>query len=192
MVWRHALSICSTCYGQGRINHWANRANTWGLALLGALRLNVKTPLYCFLCFYAVHHSSNMQSFLITAYSIYCRLRKLTTLAFIVFEWLTRIEPNSTTLNDPRIRSKSVHPLASAEVFPGWQRHNFAHGFQVADDAMKMDVHKTLFPFYPLVCAGWTSILNLLSQMFSTLRLSEMLILFINCLISIFSSTFYN
>jgi len=33
---------------QGRINHWANRANAWGLALLGASRLNIKTLLYCF------------------------------------------------------------------------------------------------------------------------------------------------
>jgi len=54
-----------------------------------------------------------------------------------------------------------------------------------------IDVHKTLYPFYPLVYTGWTSILNLLSEMFSTLRLSEMLLLFINCLISIFLSTFY-
>jgi len=30
-----------------------------------------------------------------------------------------RIEPNSTTLYNPRIRSKSVHPWASAEIFPG-------------------------------------------------------------------------
>jgi len=42
-------------------------------------------------------------------------LMKLTTLAFIVFEWLKRIETNSTTLYDPRIRSKSVHPWT---VFP--------------------------------------------------------------------------
>ena len=43
----------------------------------------------------------------------------------------------------------------------------------------------------PLVCTGWTSILNLLSEMFFTLRLSEMVFPFINCQISIFSSTFY-
>jgi len=30
----------------------------------------------------------------------------------------------------------------------GWQRRNFAYPFQVADDAMQMDVHKTLYPFY--------------------------------------------
>jgi len=92
-----------------------------------------------------------------------CRLRKLTTLAFIVFEWLERTEPNSTTLNDPRIKSKSVHPLASAAVFPGWQRRNFACPFQVSDDAMQMEWTFTK-PFNhstPLVC--W---LNLISQYF--------------------------
>jgi len=46
------------------------------------------------------------------------RLRKLTTFALIVFEWLKRIEPNSTTFYEPRIRSKSVHPWVSAEIFP--------------------------------------------------------------------------
>jgi len=29
-----------------------------------------------------------------------------------------------------------------------WQRHHFAYSFQVADDAMQMDTHKTLYPFY--------------------------------------------
>ena len=43
---------------------------------------------------------------------------------------------------------------------------------------------------FPFVCAGWTLIPNLLSEMFSTLRLSEMLFLFINCLISIFFEHF--
>jgi len=51
--------------------------------LPGASRLNIKT-LLGFSCLQAVHHASKLQSFL--------------TLAFIVFEWLKRIEPNSTTL----------------------------------------------------------------------------------------------
>ena len=38
----------------------------------------------------------------------------------------------------------------------------------------------------PLVYTSWTSILNLLSEMFSTLRLSSMPFLFINCLTPIF------
>jgi len=63
---------------------------------------------------------------------------------------------NSLSLYDPRIRSKSLHPWTSAaEIFPGWgQRGNFTYPFQVADDAMQMDVCKTLYPFNPLVCAG--------------------------------------
>jgi len=36
---------------QGQINHWANQANARGLALLVALRLNVKTLLYWFFMF---------------------------------------------------------------------------------------------------------------------------------------------
>jgi len=36
---------------QGRINHWAKRANARGLALLGASRLNIKTLLYRFFMF---------------------------------------------------------------------------------------------------------------------------------------------
>jgi len=40
-----------TCQ-QGRINHWANRSNVRGLALLGASRLNIKSLLYTgFSCF---------------------------------------------------------------------------------------------------------------------------------------------
>jgi len=30
----------------------------------------------------------------------------------------------------------------------GGQHQNFAYQFQVADDTMQMDVHKTLYPFY--------------------------------------------
>jgi len=50
-------------------------------------------------------------------------------------------------------------------------RRNFSKGgghveiyyaFQVADDAMQMDVHKTLYPFYPISLC-W---LNLNSQSF--------------------------
>jgi len=57
----------------------------------------------------------------------------------------------------------SIAPWASAEPFPGGgQRQNFAYPIQVADDAMKMDVHRTLCPFYRInLC--W---LNLISQSF--------------------------
>jgi len=37
--------------GQGQINHLENQANARGLALLGASRLNDKTPLYWFFMF---------------------------------------------------------------------------------------------------------------------------------------------
>jgi len=48
------------------------------------------------------------------------------------------------------------------KFFQGWQRRNFAYPFQVADDAMQMDVHKTLYPFCP-ISLRW---LNLNSQSF--------------------------
>jgi len=57
------------------------------------------------------------------------------------------------TVYDSRITSKSVHPCASAEI-------NFAYPFQVFDDAMQSDVHKMLYPFYPISLC-W---LNLNSQ----------------------------
>jgi len=73
------------------------------------------------------------------------------------------------------------------KYFLDWrQRSNFAYTLQVADNAMQMDVHKTLNLSSPLVCARLTSILNLLSELFSALGLSEMLFLFINCPITIF------
>jgi len=45
---------------------------------------------------------------------------------------------------------KSVHPWASAETFPGGKRRNFAYPLQVANDAMQMDIYRTLYPFYPI------------------------------------------
>ena len=89
------------------------------------------------------------------------RLRTLTTLEFIVFEWLQRVEPNSTTLYDRRIEicaSMGVLRFFSR----GGQHRNFAYPFQVADDAMQMDVYKTLCTFYPISLC-W---LNLNSQSF--------------------------
>jgi len=82
-------------------------------------------------------------------------------LAFKVLSGLKSIEPNSTTLYDPRIEigaSTGVRRIFSR----GGKHRNFAYPFQVADDAMQMDVHKTLCPFYPSgLC--W---LNLNSQSF--------------------------
>jgi len=42
------------------------------------------------------------------------------------------------------------------------QRRNFAYSFQGADDAIQMDLHKTLYPFYPISLCY----LNLSSQSF--------------------------
>jgi len=44
--------------------------------------------------------------------------------------------------------TQAPFPLASAEIFPVGQRRHFAYSFQVADDAMQMDVHKAFYPFY--------------------------------------------
>ena len=54
------------------------------------------------------------------------------------------------------------------------QRPNFAYSLQIAGDAMPMDIHKTFYPFYP-ISVRWL-ILNRLSEMFSAIRLSEMLV----------------
>jgi len=73
---------------QGRINHWANRANARGLALLGTSRLNIKTLLYWFFMFLAVHQSPRVKivEFFITAFSIFVR----ETDNFIIYRfWMT-------------------------------------------------------------------------------------------------------
>jgi len=71
------------------------------------------------------------------------------------------------------------------------ERPNFAYPLHVADDAMQMDVHKTLYSFYHISLC-W---LNLNSQSFvwnvfytSAIRNT---FIFINYLTSISSSTFY-
>jgi len=60
----------------------------------------------------------------------------LTTLALIVFEWLKRVEPNSAPFYNQIIRSKLMHPWASAAMFSIKTTQNFAYPFQVGDDAM--------------------------------------------------------
>jgi len=74
---------------------------------LEALRLNINTLLNWFFMYLRLFTTrQNCRAFRLL-HLIY-RLRKLTTLAFIIFERLKRIELNSTRLYDPRIRSKSV------------------------------------------------------------------------------------
>jgi len=117
-------------------------------------------------------------------YCVWNMLWKLTTLAFKVLSDLKRIEPNSTTLYDRRIEicaSMGVLRFFSR----GGQHRNFAYPFQVADDAVQMDVHKTLCPFYPISLRWLNLNSQSLSEMFSTLRLLEIIFLFIKTLISI-------
>ena len=176
------------CCMQGQISHWANRANARGLALLEASLLNIKRLLYLFFMFFGCSPRVKIVEILVwLAYG----LRKWKTLALIVFECLKRIEANSITLYDPRIESKSVQPRASAEIFHGGNVEVLLVLFRLLTMQCKWTFTKLFTLSIPLVCAGWTSILNLLSEMFSTLRLSGMPFLFINCLISISSSTFY-
>jgi len=89
-------------------------------------------------------------------------LRTLTTLAFIILEWLTRIEPKSTTLYDPWIRSKSLHPWASTDIFP---RVGNVEILLILFRLLTMQCEWTFTKrstlSTPLDYAGWTSILNL-------------------------------
>jgi len=99
------------------------------------------------------------------------RSRKLPTLAFIVSKCLKRIDLNSTTLYDPRIRiSASMGVRKNFSV--GWQRGNFAYPFRLLTIQCKRTYTKRFVVSTQLVCAGWASILNFLSEMFSTLWLS--------------------
>ena len=129
----HGLSTSrkhSTGSLQGRNNHWANRANVRGLALGYQ-----NAPLLVFHIFRLSITRQNCRAFWLLR--LVYRSGKLVTLAFIIFEWLKRIETNSTALYDPRIRSKSVHPVDVRRTFSRvGQRPNFADPLQVADDAM--------------------------------------------------------
>jgi len=67
----------------------------------------------------------------------------------------------------PRFITQEVDPNQcihgrSQKFFHGGQRRNFAYLFQVADDAMQINAHKTLYPFYPISLC-W---LNFRSQSF--------------------------
>jgi len=48
-----------------------------------------------------------------------------------------------------------VQPCASAQVLPGGGVNvENSYSFQVADDAMEMYLHKTLYRFYPMMDFG--------------------------------------
>jgi len=42
------------------------------------------------------------------------------------------------------------------KLFQGGERQNFAYPFQMDGDAMQMEVHKTLYPFYSISLC-WSS-----------------------------------
>ena len=159
-------------YRQGRINHWANRANARGLALGYQ-----NAPLLVLHVFRLFTTRQNCRAFWLLR--LVHRSEKLVTLAFIVFEWLRRVEANSTTLYDPRIRPKSAHPWTSAEIFPGWGSVEILLIlYRLLTMQCKWTFTKCFSLFTSLICAGWTSILNRLSETFKCF--------FINYLISIF------
>jgi len=72
-------------YRQGRINHWANRANARGLALLGASCLDIKTLLYWFFIFLGCSPCVKIVE-LIDNCVWYINSEELITLAFSVIE----------------------------------------------------------------------------------------------------------
>jgi len=121
----------------------------------GASRLNIKTLLVLHI-FGLFTTRQNCRAF--SLLRLVYRVSKLTPLVFIDFELLQRIEPNNTSRYDPRIdRNQCIQ-----KFFKGRQRQNFAHPFQVPDDAMQLDVHKTFYLFSPIIrCC-----LNLNSQSF--------------------------
>ena len=143
------------CYSQGRNNQWANRANARGLALEYQ-----NTYLLFFNAFRPFTTRQNCRAFCLVRLTY--RLRKLTTLAFIVFEWLKRIEANSTMLHDSRLRSKS----ASMGVRRSFSRvgnvENLIIIFRLLTVQCECMFTKRSNLSTPLVYAGWTSILNLL------------------------------
>ena len=169
-------------FEQGRISHWSNRANARGLALGYE-----NTPLLVFHSVRLFTMRQNCRAFWLL-HLVY-RSGKLITLAFIVFEWLKRIEPNSTTLSMTEdLYWKSVHPWTYAKIFLGKrQRPNSAYLFQVVDGAMQMDVHKTLRSnsFYPIsLCSLNLHSSSYIWNIFYTSAIRHAF-LFINCIISV-------
>jgi len=76
--------------------------------------------------------------------------------------------------------------MGVAEIFPGEVTSKFCLSFRFLTTQCKRTFTKRFTLSTPLISAGSTSILNLLSEMFFTLRLPEMLFLFINSLYPFF------
>jgi len=88
-------------------------------------------------------------SFLITAL-VYTRLKKLTTLAFIVWSDLKELNQTAPRSMIQELDRNQCIQGVCRNFFQRGQRRNFAYPFQVADDAIQMDVHKTLYLFHPI------------------------------------------
>ena len=95
-------------------------------------------------------------------------------------------------LHDSRVRSKSAS-MGVRRSFSsvGNVENLIIYPFQVADSAMRMDVHKTFNPFFPISLC-WLS-LNSQSFVLNVFYTSIIRNAFSvhNCLVSTFSSTFY-
>ena len=101
------------------------------------------------------------------------------------FCWRTFL--HKTKFHKTKHKTKISQTWASAGIFPGGENvENLLMLFRLLTMQCKSTFTKRIALSNPLVCAGCTSILNLLSKMFSTLRLSEIHFLFISCPISIF------
>ena len=88
------------------------------------------------------------------------------------------------------INDITIHRLVQNFFFSGGKAEILLMLFRVLTMQYKWTCTKRFTLSTPLVCAIWTSALNLLSEICSTLQ-SEMLFLFKNCPVFIFSSTFY-
>jgi len=83
---------------------------------------------------------------------------------------------------------KSVHPWASTYIFPGGAMSKLCLSFSGCSQCNANGRSQNALPFglYPISLCRSNLTLNLLHEIFFTLRLSEILFLFTNCLISIF------
>jgi len=115
------------------------------------------------------------------------RLRKLTTLAFIFLRDINELNQTAPRFMTQDIDQNQCIHGCPQKFFQGSNVEILFILFRLLTMQWKWTFTKLFTLSAPLVCAGW----NLLSEMFSALLLSEMLYLFINRLISIFSSISY-
>ena len=143
-----------------------------------------------FSCFKLFSMRQNCRSFWLLR--LVYRLRKPRNLPFNVFEWL---EKNRTTQYHTLWPNNKIEISASMGVRKNLSREGnifklLLSLYRLLTMQWKWTFTKRWTLSSLIVCAGWTAILNLLSEMFSRLRLSEMFFLTINCLLSIFREFF--